>query len=76
MDTPASNFIVPNKLSEYGLSLLTDARLNDGTTLGRCKVASVVAPDSSCWPVHTSCAIGQSARDTSLFCRQYMDNPA
>ena len=37
-------FMVPNRLSEYGLSLLAEGRLNDGTTPNLCSVASMVAP--------------------------------
>ena len=38
------NGCIRNKLSEYGLSSLTEDRLNEGTTPKRCKVASMVAP--------------------------------
>ncbi len=36
--------MVLNNDSEYGLSLLTAGRLNDGITPKACKVASIVAP--------------------------------
>jgi len=41
---PWRYFKVLNKDSEYGLSLLTDGRLNDDITPSRCSVASMVAP--------------------------------
>jgi hypothetical protein len=37
-------FKLRNSDSEYGLSLLTDGRLNDGITPSSCKVDSMVAP--------------------------------
>lgn len=37
-------FKVLNSDSEYGLSLLTDGRLNEGTIPNVCSVTSIVAP--------------------------------